>query len=117
MLRMKSARNSCQPKLAQTLRGIRIALHQISGRFAINNMDPSKSAAASERSCRLASLKDRKLLTCSEVAFLYRKDAKEVSASYHAGKIPGRADGRAIYVSAKHAEILWGAKWARAGSA
>lgn len=51
---------------------------------------------------------DRRVLTLSEVEALYRLRHGTATADYKAKKLPGRAKGRAILVSAKRAEELYG---------
>lgn len=52
--------------------------------------------------------RDARLLTCREVGRMYRVDRAAVSAAAAARQIPSVRRGRAIYVSAKRAEELWG---------
>lgn len=49
-----------------------------------------------------------RLLSCREVARAYRIDRAKVSAAAAAKQVRSVRRGRAIYISAKHAEELWG---------
>ena len=49
-----------------------------------------------------------KLLTCREVDRIYRLTKGTASAAFKAKKISGQPRGKAIYLSAKRAEELWG---------
>lgn len=52
--------------------------------------------------------RDRRVLTSGEVERLYRKRHGTVAADHRAGVIRGRRAGRALLVSAKQAEELYG---------
>lgn len=49
-----------------------------------------------------------RLLTCREVDRLYRCQKGTAAKAFHAGLLPGRKRGRAILVSAKRADELFG---------
>lgn len=51
---------------------------------------------------------DARLLSCRQVDALYRLRKGTAAAAFRAGSLPGRERGRAIYVSAKRAQELYG---------
>lgn len=52
--------------------------------------------------------RDRRVLTCAEAERIYRKAHGTVANDYRARKLRGRRSGRAILVSAKQCEELYG---------
>ncbi len=53
---------------------------------------------------------DVRLLSCTEADRIYRMREGTARAAYLAGRIPGRPRGRVVYISAKIADELWGAR-------
>jgi hypothetical protein len=49
-----------------------------------------------------------KLLTCREADRIYRLRSGTARKAFHARKINGRRTNKAIYISAKRAEEIWG---------
>lgn len=49
-----------------------------------------------------------RLLSCREVARIYRKSKATPLADWRSGKLPGKRRGKTIWVSAKRAEEIYG---------
>jgi hypothetical protein len=50
-----------------------------------------------------------RLLSCRECDRMYRRRKGTAAAAYRARLLPGRRSGRTLWVSAKHAELIFGA--------
>ena len=70
---------------------------------------PAGERAPIRRGKRAAAI-DQRLLSCRQVDALYRMRSGTAAADYHAKRLPGKPRGRAIYVSAKRADELYGVR-------
>jgi hypothetical protein len=78
--------------------------------FVANVVAQPAGGHAPIRRARRSSTTDQRLLSCRQVDALYRMRSGTAAADYHAKRLPGKPRGRAIFVSAKRADELYGVR-------